>query len=169
MILHPRRMHVCNMHEPYFMFEIMDKLWQWHSHSLAYQIPFIHRSFSLWISYFLKIAFTVSRSLILSVDENKRKYLVFSEFLLLFTVSRHTNTLLLILGFVLLFACRIACFANISSHIIYLLHLFCLCRENSWCVSLKVSAFRVGSEKRATNKPTEIQILIYFPARKSKL
>lgn len=27
--------------------------------------------------------------------------------------------------------CRIACFVDISSHIIYLLHLFRLCRENS--------------------------------------
>lgn len=72
----------------------------------------------------------------------KQLSLMVSEFLLLFTVSRHTciHSHTLFLSFFLsvnvdsvssFVRCRIACFVDISSHIIYLLHLFCLCRENS--------------------------------------
>lgn len=119
--------------------------------------PSTSGSISLWISYFLKIAITVAVVLSLSFSralflcgQNMGKYLVLPEFLPLFTVSRHTHTHTLtlvthsrwIFSVVCSFVrCRIARFASISSHIIYLLHLFCLCRENSWCVSFKVSAF----------------------------
>lgn len=78
-----------------------------------------------------------------------RENLVLPEF---FRFSRSPDTIRwasVSTSFVHSISCSCRLFTGTSSHIIYLPHLFCLCRENSWCVSFKVSALWL---KRAANK-----------------
>lgn len=114
--------NVCNMHVPYFM---CSKL--------------------LWIATMAFPFLSIRVYNALSIHNCTTRKSCAQRLYFFFTVSRHfPYNLLLCLcifhSFNLAISHSRRLFTGTSSHIIYLPHLFCLCTENSWCVSFKVSA-----------------------------